>query len=52
MTNTKRSGYLTPEIEVIKMVVEQGFNGSLGGEDPTPTNPGENPSLPGEDTEW
>ncbi len=46
-------GYLAPEIEVNAMLVERGFEGSvLGGVDPNPTNPGENPSIPGTDSEW
>ncbi len=45
--------YVAPEAEVLEIAVEQGFAGSnLGGVDPNPTNPGENPTLPGEDTEW
>lgn len=52
MTKIEQWGYLTPEVEVMDFVVEQGFSGSLGGVDPNPTNPGENPTLPDTDEDW
>lgn len=52
MKRNKQSAYLAPEIEVLEFIVEQGFNGSLGGVDPTPSNPGENPEMPDVDDEW
>lgn len=53
MNKNEQRGYLAPEIEVLKMCVEQGFAGSqLGGIDSDPNNPGESPSLPSEDTGW
>ena len=32
MNKTEQRTYLTPQIEVIQLTVEQGFNGSIGGE--------------------
>lgn len=52
MKRIKSDFYLSPEVEVMDFVVERGFGDSLGGVDPNPTNPGENPSLPGTDEEW
>ena len=52
MTKLTKNDYLTPEVEVMEFVVERGFGDSFGGVDPNPTNPGENPSLPGTDEEW
>lgn len=54
MKRVEQRGYLAPEIEVNAMLVERGFEGSvvLGGVDPNPTNPGENPSIPSTDSEW
>ena len=53
MQTNQQWGYLAPEIEVNETCVEQGFIGTqLGGIDPNPTNPGENPQLPEGDTEW
>lgn len=52
MTKLTKNDYLTPEVQVMEFVVERGFGDSLGGVDPNPTNPGENPSLPGTDEEW
>lgn len=53
MQTNNKVGYLAPEIEVNEVMVEQGIAGSqLGGVDSDPTNPGESPSLPGEDTGW
>jgi hypothetical protein len=52
MTLHEQKNYLTPEIEVNEVSVEQGFSGSLGGVDPNPTNPGENPTLPDTDEDW
>lgn len=52
MKQTIHKEYLTPEVEVVEIIVERGICSSLGGIDPDPTNPGENPSLPGTDTEW
>lgn len=52
MTKLTKKDYLTPEVEVMEFVIERGFGDSLGGVDPNPTNPGENPSLPGTDEEW
>ena len=49
MKKNEQRCYLTPEVEVMDFVVEQGFSGSLGGVDPNPTNPGENPTLPDTD---
>ncbi len=45
MKNTKQIGYLAPEVEVIKMVVEQGFNGSLGGNDSNVNKPTDDPEI-------
>ena len=52
MKKFEQRGYLAPEIEVNEVSVEQGFSGSLGGVDPNPTNPGENPTLPDTDEDW
>lgn len=52
MKNNKQWGYLAPELEVVHVEVEQGFSGSYGGVDANPDNPGETPTLPGEDTKW
>ena len=52
MTKLTKNDYLTPEVEVMEFVVERGFGDSLGGVDPNPTNPSENPSLPGTDEDW
>lgn len=37
MQKTNQEGYISPEIEVLAIIVEQGFNVSDG--DPTITNP-------------
>lgn len=52
MNKTELRSYTAPEIEVLEMMVEQGFAASLGGEDSNPTSPSETPSVPGVDTEW
>ena len=52
MNKTEQRVYLTPEVEVVEFAVEQGFDGSLGGIDPMPSNPGENPEMPDVDDEW
>ena len=52
MNRNEQRVYLAPEIEVNVVSVEQGFSGSLGGVDPDPTNPGENPTLPDTDEDW
>lgn len=44
--------YFKPEIEIISIITEQCLAASLGGIDPNPTNPGENPTLPDTDDEW
>ena len=48
----KKERYAVPEVEVLNVIVEQGFSGSYGGVDANPDNPGETPTLPGEDTKW
>lgn len=53
MKKRETLGYNSPEIEVETIDVELGFSGTqLGGIDPNPTNPGENPQLPEGDTDW
>ena len=52
MNKLNKTTYLAPKVEVTKMSVERGFGDSLGGYDPNPNNPGENPALPDEDDEW
>ena len=53
MKTSEQRSYLAPEIEVNDVMVEQGIAASqLGGIDYNPTNPGESPSLPSEDTGW
>ena len=52
MNKLNKASYLAPEVEVTEMSVERGFGDSLGGYDPDPTKPGENPALPDEDDEW
>lgn len=44
--------YITPEIEIINIITEQCLTASLGGVDPNPDNPGENPTLPDTDEDW
>jgi len=44
--------YLKPEIDIVDIITEQCFAASLGGIDPNPDNPGENPILPDLDDEW
>ena len=52
MNRNEQRVYLAPEIEVNEISVEQGISVSLGGVDPNPTNPGENPILPDTDEDW
>lgn len=45
--------YLTPEIEILNIITEQQcITASLGGTDPNPNNPGENPTPPETDEDW
>ena len=49
----KKVRYAAPEVEVLDVLVEAGFAASqLGGIDSNPTNPSEQPSVPGDDTDW
>lgn len=48
----KMVDYITPEIGIINIITEQCLTASLGGVDPNPNNPGENPILPDTDEEW
>ena len=52
MQTNKTDKYTTPQLRVIHITIERGFNSSLGGYDPNPDNPGENPITPDTDTDW